>query len=526
MDHGNRRAFLADVGRGMLAGSLGLSAAADLGLVSAKAAEAGPDPTRIHFGEQEKLVDFIQETPADDLAPRALKMLREGTSLRELVAAAALANARRFGGEDYIGFHTFMALAPAYAMTRELQAKDRPLPVLKVLYRNAARIADSGGPTKEVLKAIPPAAVSTPTGNSATAIRDAVHKQDLQTAERLLQQSPSAEQAWNDVLQTAQEATEVHRVVLAHRCWDILQLVGEEHARTMLRQSLRYCVKNEPQRAKYFGDNSQLLSRLFDQHKLAGRPRGTKPADADWISKLSDTLFKATPEQAAEAIAAVLAEGYAPEPIADAVALTANQLLLRDAGRTDRDKQKGKPVGSVHGDSIGVHACDSANAWRHIAAVSNPRNSAASLILAGYQVAHDRLNRGGHFLEWKPRPHEETLSKVTARSQSELTAELNKAIRENNQELSCALAYRFLERGFPDYVLKDQLLTYAISEDGALHAEKFYRTATDEYSRLPKALRGRQLVALARVSASSYGVEAPGFLQARKLLSDDTFSYR
>ena len=34
------------------------------------------------------------------------------------VAAAALANARAFGGEDYVGFHTMMALSPSYAMSK------------------------------------------------------------------------------------------------------------------------------------------------------------------------------------------------------------------------------------------------------------------------------------------------------------------------------------------------------------------------------------------------------------------------
>ncbi len=37
-----------------------------------------------------------------------------------MIQAAALANARSFGGEDYIGFHTLMALKPAYGMAQQL----------------------------------------------------------------------------------------------------------------------------------------------------------------------------------------------------------------------------------------------------------------------------------------------------------------------------------------------------------------------------------------------------------------------
>ncbi|MFO0922727.1 MAG: hypothetical protein U0905_09600 [Pirellulales bacterium] len=40
-----------------------------------------------------------------------MKQWKTGTILKTLVAAGALANARTFGGQDYIGFHTFMALA-------------------------------------------------------------------------------------------------------------------------------------------------------------------------------------------------------------------------------------------------------------------------------------------------------------------------------------------------------------------------------------------------------------------------------
>ena len=45
--------------------------------------------------------------------------------------------------------------------------------------------------------------------------------------------------------------------------------------------------------------------------------------------------------------------------LGEAITLAANQLVLRDMGRTPRDEVAGKPIGSVHGDSIGVHACDS-----------------------------------------------------------------------------------------------------------------------------------------------------------------------
>ena len=81
---------------------------------------------------------------------------------------------------------------------------------------------------------------------------------------------------------------------------------------------------------------------------------GTRQAEDAWVDHLSRTIFEGTAEQAADAAAAALAEGMAPDAIGEAISLAANQLVLRDAGRTAREAQTNKPVGSVHGDSIGV----------------------------------------------------------------------------------------------------------------------------------------------------------------------------
>jgi hypothetical protein len=64
----------------------------------------------------------------------------------------------------------------------------------------------------------------------------------------------------------------------------------------------------------------------------------------------------------------------------------------------------------------------------------------------------------------------------------------------------------------------DVLLRYAISEDGALHAEKFYQTCSEEFAATRPAFRWRQVVALARVTASEYGRPAAGMEEAKRLL--------
>jgi hypothetical protein len=98
MSRYHRREFLADVGRGMLVAGVGSALAQDLGLAPAALA-AGSDG-RLTFGPMEPLVSLMQETPADRLLPAVVDRINAGTDLRHLVAAAALANARTFGGQD------------------------------------------------------------------------------------------------------------------------------------------------------------------------------------------------------------------------------------------------------------------------------------------------------------------------------------------------------------------------------------------------------------------------------------------
>jgi hypothetical protein len=514
----SRRDFLAEVGRGMLIATVGSSAATELGLSKAVAAE--PDTYSLEFGSLEPLVRFMQETPVDRLLPGLGEKLKAGCQLERMIAAAALANARTFGGEDYVGFHTMMALAPALHMATELPKAQQALPVFKVLYRNTKRIQEKGGRKEEVLQRVTPAVLSA-SEIPEERLLEAIHKKDLPEAERtfaaVAQGSP--EEALNRLLFAVEEHTEVHRVVMPYRAWDLLEIVGKDQAHTLLRQSVHYCIKAEswPRNAQQ-AQPGTVLANLLDEHKLLGRQPGTRGAENTWIQEMSETIFKASPEQAAQAAAHALAEGFAPAEVGEAISLAANQLILRDRGRPPGEESSGKPPGSVHGDSIGVHACDSACAWRNLARVSNVRNTYACLILGAYQVALDRVARGGDFLDWQPLPTAYHLAQVTTTDPNGLLGEADDAIRQNLQAHAAAIVARYGGLGHPARPVFDLLLRYAVSEDGALHAEKYYRTVTEEFAATRPAYRWRQLVALARVTASEFGRPAPGIAEAREIL--------
>ena len=99
-----------------------------------------------------------------------------------------------------------------------------------------------------------------------------------------------------------------------------------------------------------------------------------------------------------------------------------------------------------------------------------------------------------------------------------LLREADEAIRGNLQGKASAVVQRYGELGLSPRPMFDLLLRYAVSEDGALHAEKFYRTVSEEFAATRARFRWRHVVALARVTASEYGRPAAGMSEARAML--------
>ena len=499
----------------MLLAGLGSTLASELGLAYA---DAGDLPNQLSFGSLEPLVALMQDTEPAKLTALLVDRLKSGTTLQTLVAAGALANARTFGGQDYVGFHTFMALAPAYRMARELPAEQRPLPILKVLYRNANRIQEFGGRKNEVLHEIKAEPIPAGT-NAGEYLREMSRSGDIEKADRTfatLTNGPLGE-AFNHLQFSVDDEVDVHRVVLAWRAWDTLELAGQEWANCLLRQSVRYCAKTESEiisRGQKTSNVRTVLPALLDQYKLLDRPLGTQQGDDAWVQELANVMFRGSREQGAEAIAHALSEGFAPESIGEAMSLAANMLVLHDPGRTEKRSNADKPAGSCHGDSVGVHASDAANAWRNIVRVSNPRNVVASLVVGGFHTAGQ-----AEYASAGPYPSPEHLASVEAGDAQGLLRETESAIRASDQFHAAAAMARYTDLGHDPAPAFALMLQFATSEDGALHAEKYYTTARVEYATMRPAFRSNQLTALARVTASEYGHESAGYEEAKKLLN-------
>jgi len=508
----NRRVFLGRVGSGMLASAVGLSAGQELGLHGLLFAG---ELERLNFGDLEPLVSMMQETPADALMLRLKAELDSGVELRTLVTAAALANARTFGGEDYTGYHCFMAMVPALAMSRRLSGSRAALPVLKVLHRNARRTQAHGGRRDEVL--LPVAPDKSFAGDAQAYLLAAGRDGQFDGAEATLAsvsgQGPEA--AFAALQPLVRDNIDVHQVVLAYRSFDMMQLTGPDNGQVLLRQVLRQCISRDESRRRQ-GRKAPairtLLPALMDAHGLNAEIETAKTLSPEELEELAQFIFAADRDEAAAAVAAHLASGVSAADMGEALSLASVRLLLHDPGRSRGSG--GKPKGSVHGASVGLHAADTANAWRGIAAATGGPNANACLVTGAWHAA----GQSGGMDSSKPY-HASEREFASSVPPEKLLGALGETLRGGDQKRSCALVERYGELGRDPEALIAVLIEPALEHDGALHHEKYFHTATLEYARSRPESRWDHLVALTRVMASGHGFEAEGLAAAKSALA-------
>ncbi|MFO1064587.1 MAG: hypothetical protein U0892_12050 [Pirellulales bacterium] len=389
--------------------------------------------------------------------------------------------------------------------------------MLKVLHRNAVRIQEFGGRAREVLHEVH--AEPLPSGvHAGEYLREVARTGDVERSDRVYASVAALPvgEAFNHLQYELEDEVDVHRIVLAWRAWDTLEIAGEGWAHCLLRQSVRYCATSEKRLIDSGSARSSVrdvLPKLMDQYRLLSRAPGSKVGDDRWIDELAETIFRGSRESAADAVAQAYVEGYDPKSIGEALSIAANRLVLHDPGRPAEWSSPEKPTGSCHGDSIGVHASDAANAWRNILQVSNSRNVAASLIVGAFHTAGQSSRSSAQSI-----PAEDRVEAVSGESSDRILSQLEAFIRAGDQIGAAAAAVKFSRSGASERPILDLLLRFAVSEDGALHAEKYYHTAASEFATTRTAFRWNQIVGLARVTASEFGRPSPGYEAAKRVL--------
>ncbi|MEO2031213.1 MAG: hypothetical protein ABGZ35_03915, partial [Planctomycetaceae bacterium] len=354
-------------------------------------------------------------------------------------------------------------------------------------------------------------------GNLGEMIRKACRNVDVPLGEKLLATvGDSPLEAFNALQPAMQDDLNVHRFVFAHRTYGLVGLLGKEFSYSLLRQCVRFCANHEKNRIDSNRPESPIraiIPKLLDQYKLNGIKLGNRDPGDVAVDQLSQTVYFGSREEAAEGVAAALAEGIDPEVVGEAISLASNLYVLRQGGS-----------GRTHGDSAGVHSSDATNAWRNMARVASPEHAVSGLIVAAYHAGIQSSP-----FQTPPYPTDEHMALVKVVDAKRLLQEAEDAIRHNDQGRAAAAIRIYGDNGHAVERVFDLMLKYAVSEDGRLHGEKYYHTVREEYRTTRAAFRWRQVVGLARVTASSYaynredkhGFRAAGYEEACRLLGVD-----
>ena len=114
-----------------------------------------------------------------------------------------------------------------------------------------------------------------------------------------------------------------------------------------------------------------------------------------------------------------------------------------------------------------------------MARVSGGRNVMACLIVGAWQVARDRSTPINLLAD--PLPAKHHLNRLSGLDGDALMLKLDEAVQNNLQAHATAVVQKLGEASVPAERVFGTLLKYAVSEDGALHAEKYYNTVWDDF---------------------------------------------
>jgi len=116
--------------------------------------------------------------------------------------------------------------------------------------------------------------------------------------------------------------------------------------------------------------------------------------------------------------------------------------------------------------------------------------SATSATLRSLVAGAYHTGRAGGRAEQATLPLAEELEKIEEKDAAKLLSACEAAVRERNQARASALVHRYGTLGHDPRAAFDLLVRFAISEDGALHAEKYYRTVSEEFARTRRRSAG------------------------------------
>lgn len=472
-----RRQFLAAT-----AGGLGLSGVLQ-GLGPLAASEIQLDRGIARFADDiEPLVRFLEETPRDTVIEETAKKVQQGLPYRRLLAALLLAGVRNVQPRPSVGFkfHAVLVVNSAHLASISSSDEERWLPIFWAIDNfksSQARDIQEGNWT---LSAVDEAAVP-PAHQATAALTQALDRWDEQAADSAIvgvARNFGANHVFEHLAKyAARDFRSIgHKVIYLSNAFRTLQTIGWEYAEPVLR-SLVYAMLNhqgEPNPAQSDLEADRPGRRNWElRTRMIERWHEGKSDDAA-TTDLVRTLHECSPQEASEAVIALVNRGVSVQSVWDGIFSSAAELLMRQRG------------------IVALHAVTTTNAIHHAFAAASDEATRQYLLLqnAAFLPMFREAARGRGELGDLHIDELATGGEPSERS----VPEIFDGLAENRRRASTQL-YQFLASGGDPQTVADHARRLVFLKGDDSHDYKFSSAALEDYRVLSGAWRNRYLAA-------------------------------
>jgi len=471
-----------------------------------------PMPQRVQYSDAiEPLVQFIEETPPDEILDRTLDKLRAGVPTQTMLTASALAVTRSTDlppGHHGGPLHPLVGLHAISQLVNRLEGEDRFLPVMQHVALSNKHIHHPAMGPYALLEFAPEDAG----GVEATkaAFLAAVNRGESNKADHLFlwlwDNAPRVE-ALDLLLSIAipKNVVDDHYFAFPAFTWRALEnkAVDPEYFSVLMRPTVRY-VSRFPM-APAITD----IEMLIEQHELMTRVTRQKSGDDETaaIGALGEAIgrvdvFADIPRLMAEA----LADGLSIEGGGEALSIGAAGLFLRSLG--------GNPM------DVPLHT--RINLRRYLLRQDGISLKNKLMLLLTWQSGPEIRSTAGR-MEPYPQPDMEAVAALPPRSQEELLDAIRhsiynqppidvssvnlgtlRAVPEVKETVN--LATQYMKAGYDPQAFIARLAEIVCHDNFTeMHAFKHHQSIVEEYHATHEPWRWMHLVCGAQAAAISFG---------------------
>jgi hypothetical protein len=502
---------------------------------------------RVQYPETiEPLVQFIEETPRDQILDRTLEKLRAGMDIETLLTASALAVTRSSDlppGHHGGPLHPVAGLYPIWQLVQRLEGDDKFLPVLQhvalankhvhdpvtspfSLLEFDAIDADGTAQSKaEFLATDGQGTMATGTGieGAKEAFMKAVGRGETNKADHLflwLWDNVPHIEVFDLLMSVAipKNGLDDHYFMYPATCWRALEtFVDKQYLKVLMRPVVRY-VTRFPTTRSY-----PEIDRLIEEHGLLGRILRQRTGDDETpaIGRLGEAIrdcddFNEIPKMMAQA----LVDGLSMEGAGEALSIGAAGLFMR----------------SLTGNPMDVHLHTSVNIRRWLLKLDGLSMNSKLYILLTWHMGPE-IRSTQQRMEAGPQPDPEALAALPHRTQAELLDAVTQSIYNQpatdwsqvsnlgrmravpEVKDTINLATQYMNLGYDAKAFMDMLGQIVCHDNFTeMHSFKHHNAIVEEFYATREPWRWMHLVCGAQAAAVSFGKNMEVFEEALELM--------